>query len=47
VLRIRSRLWNASQLAYGVISGGHACRDCGWHIILDAELYATCPGERG
>ena len=22
------------------------CRDCGWHIILDAELYTTCPGER-
>jgi len=24
----------------------HACRDCGWHIILVAELYTTCPGER-
>ena len=23
-----------------------ACRDCGWHIILVAELYTTCPGER-
>jgi len=21
-------------------------RDCGWHIILVAELYTTCPGER-
>jgi len=31
---------------YGVISGSHACRDCGWHIILVAELYTTCPGER-
>ena len=31
---------------YGVISGSHACRDCVWHIILDAELYTTCPGER-
>jgi len=31
---------------YGVISGSHACRYCGWHIILDAELYITCPGER-
>ena len=31
---------------YGVISGSHACRDCMWHIILDTELYATCPGER-
>ena len=33
-------------LNYGVISRSHACRDCGWHIILVAELYATCPGER-
>jgi len=32
---------------YGVISGSHACRDCVWHIILDAELSTTCPGERG
>jgi len=31
---------------YGVISGSHACRDCVWPIILDAELYTTCPGER-
>ena len=31
---------------YGVISGGHAYRDCVWPRILDAELYATCPGER-
>ena len=31
---------------YGVISGSHACRDCVWHIILNAELYTTCPGER-
>ena len=29
----------------GVISGSHACRDCVWHIILDAELYTNCPGE--
>ena len=28
------------------ISGSHACRDCGWHIILVAELHTTCPGER-
>ena len=34
------------HLSYGVISGSHACRDCVWHIILDAELYTTCPGER-
>jgi len=27
-------------------SGSHACRDCGWHIILVAELYTTCAGER-
>jgi len=31
---------------YDVISGSHACRDCVWPIILDAEFYATCPGER-
>ena len=31
---------------YGVISGSRACRDCVWHIILDAELHTTCPGER-
>jgi len=34
------------HLNYGVISGSHACRDCVWHIILDAELYTTCPGEQ-
>jgi len=34
------------HLNYGVISGSHACRDCGWHTILVAELYTTCPGER-
>ena len=34
------------HLNYGVISGSHACRDCRWHINLDAELYTTCPGER-
>ena len=34
------------HLNYGVISGSHACRDCEWHIILVAELYTTCPGER-
>jgi len=34
------------HLNYGVISGSHACRDGGWHIILVAELYATCPEER-
>ena len=32
--------------SYGVTSGSHACRDCVWPIILDAELYTTCPGER-
>ena len=31
---------------YGVISGGHACRDCVWPILLDAELYTTCPREQ-
>jgi len=30
---------------YGVISGSHACRDCVWHIILDAELYTSYPGD--
>ena len=34
------------HLNYGVISGSHAYRDCRWHIILVAELYTTCPGER-
>jgi len=34
------------HLNYGVISGSHACRGCVWHIILDEELYTTCPGER-
>jgi len=31
---------------YGGISESHACKDCVWPIILDAELYTTCPGER-
>jgi len=31
---------------YGGISENHACKDCVWPIILDAELYTTCPGER-
>jgi len=31
---------------YGVISGSNACRHCVRHIILDAERYTTCPGER-
>jgi len=31
---------------YGVISESHGCKDCLWPIILDAELYTTCPGER-
>jgi len=31
---------------YGGISESHACKDCAWPIILDAELYTTCPGER-
>ena len=28
------------------ISESHARKDCVWPIILDAELYTTCPGER-
>jgi len=35
-----------THLNYGAISGSHACRYYVWHIILDAELYTTCPGER-
>jgi len=31
---------------YGGISESHACKDCVWPIILDAELHTTCPGER-
>ena len=31
---------------YGGISESHACKDCVWPIILDAELYTTCPGDR-
>jgi len=31
---------------YGGISESHACKDCVWPIIWDAELYTTCPGER-
>ena len=32
------------HLNYGVISGSHACRDCGWQILV-VELYKTQPGE--
>jgi len=31
---------------YDGISESRACKDCVWPIILDAELYTTCPGER-
>ena len=31
---------------YGGIGESHACKDCVWPIILDAELYTTCPGDR-
>jgi len=31
---------------YGGFSESHACKDCMWPIILDAELYTTCHGER-
>ena len=34
------------HLNYGVISRSHACTDCGWHIILVAQLYTTCPGDQ-
>ena len=36
-----------THLNYGMILESHACRDCVWLIILDAELYTTCPGEQG
>jgi len=31
---------------YGGSSESHACKDCVWPIILDAEFYTTRPGER-
>jgi len=31
---------------YGGISESHACKHCVWPIILGAELYTICPGER-
>jgi len=31
---------------YGGISESRACKDYVWPIILDAELYTPCPGER-
>jgi len=31
---------------YGGILESHVCKDCVWPIILDGELYITCPGER-
>jgi len=31
---------------YGGISESLACKHCVWPIILDADLYTTCPGER-
>jgi len=31
---------------YGVISESHASRDWVRPVILEAELYTTCPGER-
>jgi len=31
---------------HGGISESHACKDCVWPIILDAELHSTCLGER-
>jgi len=34
------------HINYSEISESHACKDCVWPIILDAELYTTCPGGR-
>ena len=31
---------------YGGISESHPCKVCVWPIILNAELYTSCPGER-
>jgi len=31
---------------YGGISESHTCKDCVWRIIMDTELYTTCPAER-
>ena len=31
---------------YGGLSDSGACNYCVWPIILDAELYTTCPEER-
>jgi len=31
---------------YGGISESPTCKDCLWPIMLDAELYTSCPGER-
>ena len=31
---------------YGGISESHACKDCVCPLILYADLYTTCPGER-
>jgi len=35
-----------NMVEYGGCSESHACNDCVWPIIMDAELYATCYGER-
>jgi len=32
---------------YGGISESHACKDCVWPIIFDAELYTIYSGEQG
>jgi len=42
----KSVYFRKRKVAYNWLSGSHACRDCVWPIILDAELYTTCPGER-
>jgi len=31
---------------YGGNSESHGCTDCVLPVILDAELYTSCPGER-
>jgi len=32
--------------SYGGISENHAWKDCVWPIILNVELYTTCPRKR-
>ena len=47
VVLFKLSMWTKfPQHNHDEISGSHACRVCVWPIMLDAELYTTCPGER-